>query len=219
MTIRFNQLVKMIDKKENTEEKIINAARTVFVKKGMDGARMQEIADEAGINKALLHYYFRSKEKLFDAIFGQIIKMAFPKITSIVSSDVHFLTKLDQFLDTYLDVLLKHPYLPGFVLKEVNRDPSLFIKLIIKHGFSPKPVFGAIEVAIKRGEIIAINPMHLIANVIGMCVFPFAARPIIELAAFDNDKNAADKFFKERKAVIKEFVIRSLEVKSQCYMP
>lgn len=204
----------MIDKKENTEEKIIDAARSVFMKKGMDGARMQEIADEAGINKALLHYYFRSKEKLFDAIFGQIIKIAFPKITGIISSDADFMTKLDQFLDAYLDILLKHPYFPGFVLKEVNRDSSLFIKLMTKHGFSPLPVYDVINKAVEKGEIIPIEPMHLIANVIGMCVFPFAARPIIEFAAFDEDKNATDKFFKERKAVIKEFVIRSLEVKS-----
>ncbi len=203
----------MIDKKENTEEKIIDAARSVFIKKGMDGARMQEIADEAGINKALLHYYFRSKEKLFDAILGKIIKVAFPKISGIMVSDADFKTKLVQAIDAYLDIFFKHPYLPAFVLKEVSRDPNVFIKIIVKRGLNPKLVFKIIEDAMDRGEIVKMKPQHLVINIIGLCVFPFAARPIIEFVAFDEDKKATDQFFKERKAVIKEFVLRSIEVK------
>ena len=76
-------------KKDSTEDKILEAAKNVFVTKGMEGARMQEIADEAGINKALLHYYFRSKERLFEAIFSEVIQMAFPQLTQILKSDAH----------------------------------------------------------------------------------------------------------------------------------
>lgn len=130
----------MSTQKDNTEDKIIEAAKEVFIKKGMDGARMQEIADEAGINKALLHYYFRSKEKLFDAIFERVIRMAFPRISQIIFSDLHFRVKVEQAIDTYLDLLMKHPYLPAFILKEINRDASLFINLIKKFGFDPQPV-------------------------------------------------------------------------------
>lgn len=201
----------MKTKKDTTEEKILEAAKTVFIKKGMEGARMQEIADEAGINKALLHYYFRSKEKLFDAIFEQIFRNAFPKIWKVVHSDLDFKSKVEQAVDSYLDLLLKHPYLPGFILKEVNRDPTMFFDLVKKHHFSPKPIFKIISEAMDRGEIIRMKPEHLVVNVISMCVFPFAAKPIISFVAFDNDKKAVHAFLEERKEEVKKFVLRAIE--------
>jgi AcrR family transcriptional regulator len=97
-------------KKDNTEEKIIDAATYVFVKKGMDGARMQEIADRAGINKALLHYYFRSKEKLFDAVFTRIISIAFPRIGQILTSDLPILEKVEKVIDIYLELLMRYHF-------------------------------------------------------------------------------------------------------------
>ena len=200
-------------KKDNTEEKILDAAKAVFVKKGMDGARMQEIADEAGINKALLHYYFRSKEKLFDAIFTKIVGFAFPEIGQILQSDIDFKYKVEQVVDIYLDLLLKHPYLPGFILKEINRDPSVFFKLVLKHGFTPKPIFKVISESMDRGEIIRMKPEHLAVNVISMCVFPFAAKPVISFVAFDEDKKATQAFFEERKQEVKQFVLRAIALK------
>lgn len=201
--------------KDNTEDKIVEAAKDVFVRKGMDGARMQEIADEAGINKALLHYYFRSKEKLFDAIFERIIGIAFPKIGQILFSDADFKIKVEQAVDTYLDLLMKHPYLPAFILKEVNRDASLLFKLIRKLGFDPKPILKMVSDAMDRGEIIRMKPEHLIINVVSLCVFPFAVRPIIGYVAFGEDKKATDAFFEERKQVVKGFVLRAIAVSSE----
>ena len=84
-------------KKDNTEEKILNAAQTVFIQKGMDGARMQEIADEAGINKALLHYYFRTKQKLFEAIFKKVFSQIFPNLMDMVHSELPIEEKLGDF--------------------------------------------------------------------------------------------------------------------------
>ncbi|MGD9931615.1 MAG: TetR/AcrR family transcriptional regulator [Mangrovibacterium sp.] len=203
----------MDTKKDNTEEKILNAATTVFVRKGMDGARMQEIADEAGINKALLHYYFRSKDKLFDAIFSKIIGFAFPKIGQILQSDMDFKSKVEQAIDTYIDLLLKYPYLPGFILKEINRDPSVFFKLIMKHGFNLKPMLNVISDAMDRGEIVCMKPEHLVVNVIGLCVFPFAAKPVVSFVAFNEDKVATQAFLEERKQEVKQFVLRAIEPK------
>jgi AcrR family transcriptional regulator len=202
----------MSSHKDNTEEKIVEAAKTVFVRKGMDGARMQEIADEAGINKALLHYYFRSKEKLFGAIFEGIIRMAFPAISQIIFSDLPFQTKVERAIDTYLDLLVKHPYLPGFILKEINRDASLFINLVKKFGFDPQPVLKVITDAMDRGEIVRMKPEHLMINVISLSVFPFAARPIISYVAFGGDEKAMKNFLEERKQVVKEFALRAIVI-------
>jgi len=203
----------MNSKKDNTEEKILDAAQSVFIKKGMEGARMQEIADQAGINKALLHYYFRSKDKLFDAIFNKITGLAFPKIGQIFQSDQPFTWKVEQVIDTYLDLLLKHPYLPAFILKEVNRDPSMFFKLVLKHGFSPAPILNTITEAMDRGELNRMKPEHLIVHVLSMCIFPFAAKPVINFVLFNEDKQATQTFFDERKQEVKQFVLRAISPK------
>ncbi|HEX7583879.1 MAG TPA: TetR/AcrR family transcriptional regulator [Prolixibacteraceae bacterium] len=201
-------------KKDSTEDKILEAATNVFVSKGMEGARMQEIADEAGINKALLHYYFRSKEHLFEAIFAEIIKFAFPKITRIVQSDDPIVTKIEQVIDAYIDLLIKHPFIPGFVIKELNRDPSGLFKMVMKFGLNPQVVFDQIQLAMDRGEIIKMQPRHLAANIISMCIFPFAARPIISFVLFKDDQKALETFYAERAEVIKQFVINAIVIKN-----
>ena len=200
-------------KKDSTEEKILEAAKNVFVVKGMDGARMQEIADKAGINKALLHYYFRSKERLFEAIFSEIIKFAFPKITKIISSDEPIASKIEQVIDAYISLLIKHPFIPGFIIKELNRDPSGLFKLIVKFGLNPQVIVDQIEATMDRGEIIRMDPRHLAINIISMCVFPFAARPILSFVIFKDDQEALNAFYAERADVIKKFVIDAIVIK------
>jgi AcrR family transcriptional regulator len=200
-------------KKDTTEEKIMEAAKNVFVAKGMECARMQEIADEAGINKALLHYYFRSKERLFESIFSGIIKMAFPKIMGILQSDAEIITKIELVIDAYIDLLIKHPFIPGFVMKELNRDPSGLFKMVVKFGLNPQIAFDQIQEAMDRGEIIRMKPQHLAANIISMCVFPFAARPILSFVMFGDDLVALEAFYAERAEVIKQFVINAIVIK------
>ena len=203
----------METKKDSTEDKILEAAKNVFVAKGMEGARMQEIADEAGINKALLHYYFRSKERLFEAIFSEIIRLAFPKITRIAQSDQSFVNKIEQVIDAYIDLLIKHPFIPGFVMKELNRDPSGLFKMIVKFGLNPQVIFDQIQLAMDRGEIIQMQPRHLATNIISMCIFPFAARPLVSFVLFKDDTKALEAFYAERAEVIKQFVIKAIVIK------
>jgi TetR/AcrR family transcriptional regulator len=203
----------METKKDSTEDKILEAAKNVFVAKGMDGARMQEIADKAGINKALLHYYFRSKERLFEAIFSGIIEFTFPKLTKILLSDIPIITKIEQAIDAYMDLLIKHPFIPGFLIKEMNRDPSGLFKLIVRFGLNPQNIAGKIQEAMDRGEIIKMDPRHLAVNVVSMCVFPFAARPILGFVIFKDDTKALEAFYAERAEVIKKFVIDAIVIK------
>lgn len=202
-------------KKDSTEDKILEAAKNVFVAKGMEGARMQEIADEAGINKALLHYYFRSKERLFEAIFSEIIKYAFPKLSKVLQSESAISSKIEQFIDAYIDILRKHPFIPGFIMKELSRDPSFIFRFVTKHGLDPQPVFKNIQAAMDRGEIVKMDPRHLAINIVSMCVFPFAARPVLSFVIFKDDKQALDAFYAERADVIKQFVINAIVVNNK----
>src|SRR4249920_2351657 len=99
----------------STEEKILSAAKKVFISRGMAGARMQDIADEAGINKAMLHYYFKNKEKLFEVIFMEAAAQLFPRINEIFFSDYSLFEKIERFCEEYMAVVMENPYLPLFV--------------------------------------------------------------------------------------------------------
>ena len=111
-----------------TEEKILAAARKVFIAKGMAGARMQDIADEAGINKALLHYYFRSKEKLFETIFKELSLQFLPRINSLFESELSLFEKIEIFCSEYISKMVENPFIPLFIVNEMNKQPEIFLK-------------------------------------------------------------------------------------------
>ena len=113
-------------KDESTEARILSAGKKILLKKGMDGARMQDIADEAGINKALLHYYFRSKEKLFETIFMEVAAEFLPRIGKILAAEVSVFEKIEMFCSEYINQIIQTPYVPIFVLNEINRQPKAF---------------------------------------------------------------------------------------------
>ena len=200
-------------KKDNTEEKILIAAQAVFIKKGMDGARMQEIADEAGINKALLHYYFRTKEKLFNAIFKTVFSQIFPNLMAMVHSDLPIEDKLGIFLEKYITLLQKNPFLPTFILKEMNRNPDFLATIIKSNGVNPKEVTGMFEKEMDVGRIRRMDPRDILVNLLGLSIFPVAAGPLITIMFFENDKKAYDAFIERRKTTIKEFILNSILIK------
>ena len=200
-------------KKENTEDKILEAAKTVFVRKGLDGSRMQEIADEAGINKALLHYYFRTKQKLFEAIFTSIFNEVFPNVTAMILSDKRIEEKLGIFIEKYIDLLYRNPFLPTFVIKEINRDPEFLAKVIKSRGINPNQIFEIFENEMDAGNIRRMNPREIIINMLSLCIFPFAGKPLMQIMFYDNDKKAYNQFLENRKKTVKEFVLNSILLK------
>lgn len=200
-------------KKDNTEEKILNAAQSVFVQKGMDGTRMQEIANEAGINKALLHYYFRTKQKLFEAIFAKVFKQIFPNIKILILSDNPIEEKLGTFIDKYIDLMMKNPFLPTFILKEINRDPKFLAYIIKNQGINLSDIFEMFEKEIDAGKIRKIDPRDLMLNILAMSIFPIAAKPLIQIMFFENDKKAYRNFLIKRKTSVKEFILNSILIK------
>jgi len=200
-------------KKDNTEEKILNAAQTVFIRKGMDGARMQEIANEACINKALLHYYFRTKEKLFNAIFKTVFSQIFPNLMAMVHSDLPLEEKLGIFIEKYIDMLQKNPFLPTFILKEMNRNPDFLASVIKGNGINPKEVVGMFEKEMDAGRIRRMDPRDLLINMLGLSIFPIAAGPLLTIMFFENDKKAYNAFIEQRKITIKEFILNSILIK------
>ena len=198
-------------KEDNTEHRILEAAKKVFLKKGMAGARMQDIADEAGINKAMLHYYFRSKEKLFAKIFSELAQYFFPKLVMIFESKENLFKKIEMFVSEYIDQMKQMPYLPIFVLNEVNRQPEALIKKMMGGRRPPvKKFIDNVSSEIKKGTIKPVNPLQLLLNIISLCIFPFAGRPMFQLLA-DVDKTMFDKMLEERKKEVPKFIIDAIK--------
>ncbi len=198
----------------STESQILDAARKVFLEKGMAAARMQEIADEAGINKALLHYYFRSKEKLFDRIFGEVIEKISDGLQSVFEEEKPILDRLKAVVDIYIDVLLENRYLPLFVLNELNHNPEKFTELFKKHiAIHMEKFFTEIQEAVDTGIINPIHPLHLLLNVVGLIIFPFATVPVISRIADDSLKPFLSTVLQERKVVVKQFIEDALTPK------
>ena len=203
----------MIVEDRTTEKTILEAAKKIFLVKGFDGARMQEIADEAGMNKALLHYYFRSKDKLFDAIFQEAFQQFLPKVAEIMMTEKPLFEKIEFFIDSYITMLSNNPHLPVFVMHEINRNPERLINIMKSSGVKPEILGLMIQKEIDAGTIRPINPVHLIINILGMCLFPYMGRPIIQGFIFNNNSEAYQKFLSERKEEIKRFVLNSIRKK------
>jgi TetR/AcrR family transcriptional regulator len=202
----------MTEKENNTEKLILDAAKNVFLRKGLDGARMQEIADEAGINKALLHYYFRSKDKLFETIFQEAFKQFLPRVSDLIVSDKPIFEKIWGFVETYIDMLMANPHVPIFILSELNHNPDRLINIFQGFGIQPQFFAAQIQKEIDAGVIRPVNPRHLIVNMLAMCVFPFVGRPIIKGILFQNDDVQYQVFLQERKTEITLFIINALKV-------
>jgi AcrR family transcriptional regulator len=196
---------------QGTEVKIKKAARKVFTQKGMYGARMQEIADKAGINKALLHYYYRNKDQLFVAVFQDIVKEIFPKLFPVFNAPLPLEVKVYKLADIYIDFLKKNPDLPLFVLFELQQNPDRLVNTMklnmMDHIVS---IQQQLEDEIKKGNIAPIRLSQFIMNLLSMMVFPFVARPLIS-KILEVDPEAYDALMEERKTEIPRFIMNALK--------
>lgn len=195
---------------DSTEQKIFDAAHEVFVQKGMDGAKMQEIADRAGINKALLHYYFRSKEKLYESVARAILGRAVPAVRQIIENDLPLEEKIRRFIDFYISLISRNTYIPLFIITEINKHPDRFFDNILPKDLPrPEVFFRQVEAEIAAGRIRPIKPPHLLVNTIALCVFPFIGKPMIRIL-LGMGTGELKLFMEERKAQVTEFVLMSL---------
>jgi len=201
----------MTSKEQNTEQKILEAAKSVFLQKGMEGSRMQEIADEAGINKALLHYYFRSKEKLFLAIFQSTLVKIIPAIEVITETDLPIFEKIKIFIGNYMDAILENPYIPQFIINEVNRCPENLHQILTEKGVDVPGVFSVFQNEMNAGRIRRVDPRSLMINILSLCLLPVAAKPLFQRVFFQDGENSYQLYLAERKNEVANLIIATLE--------
>ncbi|MEX0907271.1 MAG: helix-turn-helix domain-containing protein [Gemmatimonadota bacterium] len=175
----------------DTEQRIIEAAHAVFIRRGTAGARTQDIAEEAGVNKALIHYYFRSKERLAEVVFQRAGLRLLPPLFAILGSDAELEEKVERAIEHYLTGLLEAPYLPGYLLSEMNHHPERLPRLVEgvtgapAAGFANRVLAGLAAQIHERVESGAMRPItaeQFVMNLVSLCLFPFAARPLFTLA-------------------------------------
>lgn len=200
-----------------TEQRILDAARNVFIKRGTAGARMAEIAQEAGVNQALLHYYFRNKERLSQAVFAQVVTRILPALLHL-GSDASLDAKIERVVHAYLENLSKNPFIPGYLLAELHHHPERAAQLLESAvGAAPnhlmQPVFARLgqQIAerVAAGEMRPIAPEQFAINLISLCIFPFAARPMLTVV-FGMDDDAFARFIEQRRTELPAFFRNAL---------
>jgi TetR/AcrR family transcriptional regulator len=203
---------------DDTEAQILAAAHEVFLRRGTAGARMQEIADEAGVNPALLHYYFRSKERLAQAVFRQVAGNLIPSLIPLLASDDSIETKVERFVHFYLDFLTAHPFVPAYIISELHHHPervgqALTAATAMHPREASAALFGKLRAQIAErvaaGTLRAIAPDQFLVNLLSLCVFPFAAKPMLGMM-LGIDSHAFARMTEQRKRELPAFFLQAL---------
>ncbi len=202
---------QMNEPEQTTEEKILEAASEVFTEKGFSGTRTRDIAEKAGINLALLNYYFRSKEKLFEQVMKIKVVLLFGKIFPILSNEKTSLEeKIDLASEKYFEILSKNPNLPLFVISEIQKKNSNITKIIpVNKIFENSVIIKQIKE--KRPEI---NPLHYLVNFLAMTIFPFVAKPVFNAFELTNEAEY-HQFISERRKLVPIWIKQLLEIKTE----
>lgn len=202
----------MTENDKLTEDRIFEAASLVFEEKGMDGARMQDIANKAGINKALLHYYFRTKDRLFEAVFQKLAGKLFEKFAPVFREDLTLEEKIRFFYKEHITFMKENPRLPSFILNEINRNPLRIKKLLKNVDF--RKLWSMLaeqhKEELEKYNITEKSIPQIMTSIAAISVFPFAARGIIE-GIFENLGVDFDDYIEERKEFAAEFVLSALK--------
>jgi AcrR family transcriptional regulator len=202
----------MKQKDNNTEEAILQVARKAFTQKGLTGARMQDIADEAGINKALVHYYFESKEKLFALVFQQEFRKFFSNLAAVLSGDIPLFDKIQEIVALDIERISQFPDMPLFVLNEISRNPDMMVKQFkqmqaknVLAGFQQQ-----IDAEVRKGIIRKISAQQLLINIQSLSIFPFVAKPMIRKVMQMTEKQYQE-MIQARKKEVAQFIINAIK--------
>jgi AcrR family transcriptional regulator len=192
-----------------TEERIFEAARRVFLQQGPQ-ARMQDVAKEAGITQSLLHYYYRSRDRLFQAVFRKEASRLIPREIGILNSNLSIEEKVETIVKDYLDFLLENPHLPPFVAYEINYHPERLQEFVRSVGKPDLKKLGQqIGERVASGTMKFIPPEQFLVNLLSLCIFPFMVCPMLQ-SVLEFDDKAFAGFIEERKRHLPEFFLNAL---------
>ncbi len=203
---------------QQTENRILAAAQQVFVRRGIAGARTQDIAEAAGVNRALINYYFRSKQKLAEAVFIRAAQSLFPRLLQTLASDLPLREKLTQVVDFEIETLSANPFLPLYVLAELQYHPTRLKTLVTQ--IVPLQQIQSVVLAklqhqldaeAEAGRLRPTKAEDLIVLLMSTLVYPFAAAGMIELI-LGLDETARAAMLDRRREDLADFILRGLSL-------
>ena len=202
----------MAEEKQDAETKIKEAARRVFLAQGYEGTKMRQIAEEAGVNLAMINYYFRSKEQLFQSIYAETFVQFVGQMAVMINEPTPLEVKIWKIVERYTDFIMENPLIPSFILSEQQTNDGAFFKEIGVRGLIEKSVFKQqlVEEA-DKGNIRAIEPLQVIITILGNIVFPFVARPLVSYVGGLDDEGFRE-FMKTRKQIVPEMIMAYLKM-------
>ena len=194
-----------------TEEKIKEAAKAVFLEKGFDGATMKDIANAAGMNSALTHYYFRSKEKLFWLVFESLLKQWIEGIRITLDNPTSNLKeKIVELIERQFNFHAENPDIILFLMNETQRDPEgMLQKMCVSPALQESCFFRQVEEAIQQKQIRAVNPMFLLSTVFSSIKQSFAGKTLY-MHLFNLDEEGFIAYTKENKNVFTDMILTYL---------
>lgn len=197
-------------KDNETRQRIVHAARELFVQHGQDGVNMRELAEQAGVNKGLLHYYFRSKEAIFREVFQYQAGRLYTDLLHILEGKGKLEKKVGPMVARYFSLLHETPGLPAFVLFEVQRDPSMVansplrdILLKVAAYIEPELMKRKLPTARKSG-------IHFLLDMVSLCAFTFSMLPAVGMA-LGMGKKDQEAFLEQRQQHIVSVLTNSLK--------
>lgn len=188
-----------------TEYKILEAAEKVFYKKGKAGASMQDIAEEAHITRTSLNYYFRSKDILFESVFRKAMEKFVPSVVGMMNADISFEEYLPKMVNTIIDTFIDNPQIPIFVLQELSSNPSRMPEVMMDLGIKPETALKKFEED-PRFKNLPFDPRQIIINIISLCIFPFAARSVVQTVMFGDNEEEFIAAMEQRKIIIPKMI-------------
>lgn len=190
----------------STEEKIKEAAKAVFLEKGFDGTTTRDIAKAAGINSALMNYYFRSKEKLFQSIFNDLCEMMFKGMLDVVNQPISLRVKISKLIDHQFKMMMQNPNLSIFIMNELHRNPERLYATVGMAKKIPESIFHQqIDEAIAQGTITHISSQHIMTMIVANIQFLFVSKPMTKLAN-NLDEAGFNEFATRHMEYVKEMI-------------
>lgn len=187
------------------ELRILEAAEKLFYSKGKQGASMQEIADEAGITRTSLNYYYRTKDKLFDAVFRNAMSQFVPRLAELMQTTDSLSEYFPQMAEIIIDTMIDHPQIPVFVLAELTSNPGRVPQMMGELGIHPVQAMQKLA-GDDRLSRLSMDPRQVMMSMLAMCIFPFAAKPMLVSIMYQGDEEAFIEAMKQRKKIIPQMI-------------
>ncbi len=201
----------MAEKSSDTRSEIIEAAREQFLLHGYEGARLQKIADHIGVTKAMIHYYFNTKKELFERVYEQSAEQIFGELADVIDQDIPLFKKIEQLIETCLQVADHHPRVLSFVITESSRKSDWLNPILKKNGGLDLKEFEAeLQDAADNYQIASVDARTLLVQIFSLCYYPVISYSINKSLLEEDDPEESELQMTTRKGVVLDTILNWL---------